>query len=698
MNLITHPISRRRLMQVGGAAALGVALRPGIRLAEAAGGRELEVLGAGYPRAIVFRQAEVLANLRSYEEWEAAFMPLSGILGKVLFEERTDTVTDTNAEYFAQFKTRNPDKLVIAHVNGQGCLESYVGDDWWPGFWLYRPGSPLTADLGAGDTTAPVADTAWFRLNREVFGESWADLVISSVDGSGRPDFQTWEYVRMNAIDEPDSELTIERGQNGSTATAFDAGAYVAQIVNGGRWSQADGYVWAYNLATVAPTDPLGRQAADALIDLLAARFTGAGDLAGIDGIEFDAFTPEPVRRLNCDADLDGVADQGVIDGLDVYEVGALDYIRRVREMLGPDRILLTDGGKLQRPAPTEVNGIETEGFPSTTDPDLVGWSQALNILAFWSAHHHPPGVRYPLYKFRPPHPDPYGRFRLALAAALFTDSDFSFYDEPHGDGSLIGITPGSPDAGNFPNQFMIWDELIAGRRNKPGWLGGPKGPARHLAEDGPDLLAGDGVNLTPAFMAQLDGTGVRFKRRGSSPPQLVVKPRGERDELEFAWSGLDAPEGDLILAFDLKATPRPEYPASTPRRLAVTAIVGGGPDITHEVFAPADWFHVVLSFRDVGSGPLQFAFAIDGGEEMRMRGIRAHEGPDAMCRGFKKGAVFANPSSAPHTFDVAALFPGRSFKRIRGTADQDPATNDGSPIGASLTLPALDALLVANA
>jgi hypothetical protein len=105
-----------------------------------------------------------------------------------------------------------------------------------------------------------------------------------------------------------------------------------------------------------------------------------------------------------------------------------------------------------------------------------------------------------------------------------------------------------------------------------------------------------------------------------------------------------------------------------------------------------------VLQFLGVGPGQVRFSFSIDGGERLRLRGIRAHPGPDAICRSFRKGAAFANPGSVPYTFDVAALFPGRQLKRIGGTPEQDPTTNDGTALGDTLVLPALDALLVADA
>ena len=157
--LTTYPINRRQFLQAGAAGAIALALPPQrAYAAPLAGGSTLEITGSEFPRAFVFRQSEVLANLRSYGEWEAAFLPLEGILGKVLQEERTDTVTARNAAYFAEFKRRNPSKLVLAHVNGQAWLADFVGPGWWPGFWLYRVGATLTVPLSPADGSATASD------------------------------------------------------------------------------------------------------------------------------------------------------------------------------------------------------------------------------------------------------------------------------------------------------------------------------------------------------------------------------------------------------------------------------------------------------------------------------------------------------------------------------------------------------------
>jgi hypothetical protein len=55
--------------------------------------------------------------------------------------------------------------------------------------------------------------------------------------------------------------------------------------------------------------------------------------------------------------------------------------------------------------------------------------------------------------------------------------------------------------------------------------------------------------------------------------------------------------------------------------------------------------------------------------------------------REFEHGLVLANPSPRPYELDLERLLPGRKFRRLEGSPEQDPATNDGTPVGATLTL-----------
>jgi hypothetical protein len=102
------------------------------------------------------------------------------------------------------------------------------------------------------------------------------------------------------------------------------------------------------------------------------------------------------------------------------------------------------------------------------------------------------------------------------------------------------------------------------------------------------------------------------------------------------------------------------------------------------------------FTFRGVKSEQVSLEFAFEGREPVWISDVRVHAHPDAIAREFERGAVLANPSDRPYTFDLAELFPGKSFRRIQGSSRQDPKTNDGSSVGARLTVGPKDALFLA--
>ena len=194
-------VSRRQFLQLvaGAAAAAAATAAPAVigpQEAAALGG--LALFSAGFPRVFVFRQSEILAQQRDYATWAAAFVPFGGIEGKVLAEERRDTVSGRNIEYFTRFKREHPDKFVLVHLDGAGRLPDFETTGWWAGAWLYKAGTALTQAAAAADTVLAVASTGAFQLAPDRFGQVWSDIVVCPTDGTGRPDLRTAEHCRCH--------------------------------------------------------------------------------------------------------------------------------------------------------------------------------------------------------------------------------------------------------------------------------------------------------------------------------------------------------------------------------------------------------------------------------------------------------------------------------------------------------------------
>ena len=56
---------------------------------------------------------------------------------------------------------------------------------------------------------------------------------------------------------------------------------------------------------------------------------------------------------------------------------------------------------------------------------------------------------------------------------------------------------------------------------------------------------------------------------------------------------------------------------------------------------------------------------------------------------------MLANPSDSSYEFDLSTISPGIRYRRLRGSLQQDPTTNNGKPVGDTVTLAARDGLFL---
>ena len=88
------------------------------------------------------------------------------------------------------------------------------------------------------------------------------------------------------------------------------------------------------------------------------------------------------------DADADGKAEAAVIDGLNTYGIGVIEFCRRLRHRFPADKLLLADGMLERHQRAFHIlNGIESEGFPHLGDLEMRDWSGGLNRHWFWAQY-----------------------------------------------------------------------------------------------------------------------------------------------------------------------------------------------------------------------------------------------------------------------------------------------------------------------
>ena len=681
----------------------------------------LEIFRQGYPRAFFFRLPEVDARRRqgnlSYEEWEKRYLPLNGIVGKALNETSDHAGKYDTLPFFLRYKENNPGKVVLLHYHGAGRRATDTTADFFAGHWLYYEGTELTRRVDASPSTnvLHVSDTSVFSLDRaQGVGD---DIAMVPVGDDGEPDWGSAEQVRLEEIDTENEVITVERGVYGTEPRSFPAGSYLAAHVLTAPYPSEETpgqtTMWSYNFSTVGPRDERGRNGADALVDHLAEKLGPGGPLSTFDGIVFDVFTfgvrnGHPVKDV--DADADGEKDGGIIDGVDVVGLGTVGFAEALRERL-PDKISMADGQKQDKGQRGfgHLNGIESEGFPDLDDVGLDHLSRGMNILGFWRENSTAPSVNYVSFKYadresekaaRNTFEEPnssedqsYRKLRLALASAQFADASFTY---------LKDWAPPKTLWEQEAVMVQVFDELWQGVEQNPNWLGTPLGPTVRLAAESPDLLDLQGEGWPQDFVDRFEGEEVTFAR--DATPGLVIEPTGSDVDtpvlertMAFTLPEIEVTREDLFVFLQLRAEQLEGYPASIGRRVYVTAAPDGDADRAVEEFAWANQkpFAATFYFKDVGPGPVDLIFEVEGDQPVFFEKLNAHSATDATYREFENGVVFANSSTRPYTFDLGRLFSGASFCRLQGSEGQDPQTNDGRSLGEELTLGPKDGLFV---
>ncbi len=605
----------------------------------------LDVISGDYPHAFFFRLSEAGAAqpANSFEKWDAAVSQLMGIEGKTLDEEIPGRSL-RNIEFFTRFKKLHPSQLALLHYNGNARDPRDIHGKFFAGHWVYYNGARILSDIpaAAGQSVIRVSDATLFLTGIGRYKNSNEDIGLCELTSSGKPDWSRSEQVKLISVDRAAGTITVERGQYDTAPRAFAASkAYAAAHMSEGPWGNQANLLWFYNHSLACPKDSQGRTANDCLVDDLAHHF--ATDLAALDGLEFDVLHNDAGKtrgKRGPDTNGDGLADDGIIDGRNAYGEGTVDFIRKLRARLGEARLILADGWNItDQRAFGLLNGVESEGWPTLRDYQVDDWSGGLNRQGFWVANSRPPVFNYINHKFNINGEVPGGDSPLVpmnIDRLVFAGAVFT-------DSAICySLRPPSPKSDFAP----IWDELRAGTEHRLGWLGKPRGPAIHLATRQPDVWAG-----TPVA-AHLQ------------PGKIVGLPTGE----------------DIFLEFTMHAA---------------------GPTL----------FHLGPSYAWVNEKPFEYtlylpsnpspevALTFEGNLKPEISSLRLHRHPDAMYREFERGIVIANPSPRPYTFDLTKLAPGRRFRRLHGSPEQDPKTNNGGEVSGAVVLQPKDALfLIARA
>ena len=527
----------------------------------------LSILTDGYPRAFFFRAVEgppARAN-PDYHRWNADFSRLMGIMGKCLDEEVLGR-QQNNPRFFSRFKAEHPQQAVLLHLNGNARDPRFEGSDFFAGHWVYRQPAVILSDVPAepGLTTIKVSDARLFRVNMGRYANRNDDIALFGLRPDGTYDWHDSEQVQLASVDTAANTIQVRRAQYGTQARAFKAGKSraVAHQVEG-PWGQHNNLMWYYNYSTHCPRDRQGKNAADRYIDDIVRWFGPDGVLAAYDGLEFDVL----FHTTQGDTDGNGTQDNGVLDGINRYGLGVVDFTRRLRERMGDQFLMLADGalgpgGSKSQRAWGFLNGIESEGWPDLRDWEIHDWSGGLNRQNYWQAFARRPVFNYINHKYNQAVPggNPGDRrrpqvgfniHRLVFAAACFTDAAicYSFAPPPERNGRM-----------------GIWDELVCGAHNTLAWLGQPLGPAVHLATQAQDLLPDESLAqlISGSVTIQADADGVR-----------VTPTRQSGSGFRFSIPDIATSGPDLVVTAVMQGQSVQPYPANVARFVQLEASTG---------------------------------------------------------------------------------------------------------------------------
>ena len=418
------------------------------------------------------------------------------------------------------------------------------------------------------------------------------------------------------------------------------------------------------------PKDKNGNNCVDILSDYIGGLFQEDGKLFTYDGLEFDVLWNEISHQTYgrvADADCDGKGDGGVIDGINVYSAGVFILCQKLREKVGPGKLILADGmtSQFQRSV-TSLNGIESEGWPIHRDPEVKDWSGGWNRHMFWNQNFFAPRFSYVNFKYiQNTVPPPIGRQRLVWAAAQLMDVRIA-----HG-----GITVEGPEP-----RIDIIDELVGGSLQEKYWLGRPMGEAVRLALETPDLLDGDGCEVSDEFLARFSGGDVQI---GSEKDEIVLESP-VKDMMIFSIGNVPCDGPDLVISFEVKGDFRKQYPDGMPRLLNLWSSENPYRLMS---WVNDEWFRATFYLRDIQGDKIDIVMEVESGEEIRIRDMKVYACPDAVYRTFENGIVLANPAHHPYHFEMGKIGDGRKYRRLEATAGQDSGTNNGEPAGDLVTL-----------
>lgn len=667
-----------------------------------------EVFANKFPQTLSFRNDKLGFN-DGFEYWEKAHLPFNSITKKYLQEEVD--MDPTFAKWANKYAIKHPGKLMLIHLNGEGrsVNDKDIHKLYFPGHWIYEEGTFPIEDIDNQQKeiklqeAKPFLEKAYTVHGKDIGIDKLPhDLILVELDDNGKRLWDKYEFATIEKVDYTNNKIVVKRGQYNSKPRNFRKGStYIAPLA-GDFWG--GNLMWYYNLASCCPLDANGKSCSDIFVDEMKNWFGTDGVLEHIDGIGFDVNYFETDHKT-WDCNNNGKADRGFIDGKNLWRLGDLEFLKKIRAAFGDEFIITADGWRdeMQR-AVGLFNGMETEGLCRWND-GYRQISRTINQHTYWNIHNNA------TYQFS------------YITSKLRNPNDIKISTQLHRMGMALASCLGVAYAYSAP---LFIPEAVGGTLNNTNWLGKPVSELKYTAKETPDILNGAGKDMNKLIMNQFDFSEVEH-RLGKKVLYIKGKNDNPYEEMFIQGPEINIPSGDLIIFFEAKAIQGfvdLGDESRIPRKINIK--IEGLSDyplepmnshLLHNDLAgfmgTAGFTPQMFYFRNAGNNdkPLKIIFEAEEQGEFAIRNISVHNAPATVVREFENGIVMVNPSLNSYDFNLKRLFPKQEkYQRIKidmsnvenldGDLIEVSSYNNGEIIGntSKVTLPALNALFLIKA
>lgn len=649
-----------------------------------------------FPKAFYFRHPEIhgVKVGTEFEKWDARYSGLQGIMGKVLEEE----VPGRNRvlPLFLEWKKKHPTQIMLLHFNGIARNPSFETDRFSAGHWLYFQGATIQQDIGAeeDESVIQVSNHQVFRTDIGRFKRHADDIGICLLGADGLPDWSQSEQVKLLEVLPGSRSIRVQRGAYGTEKKSWKGKqAYAAAHVSNGPWGENSPLLWTYNFSTRCPKNAQGKNCNDALVEDLAHRLLGNGELSTFNGIEFDGtvedlrWPKELTRSPDCDAN--GKPDDGWDGNQNHYGRGVDEFFTKLRKALGPGKIIACDGvyvRPIQARSNRLWNGMESEGWPVRLDPTFLEWSSGWNRHAYSRQVTVEPKFNYFNHKFTTRGKEftlsssseyPMSTHRLVMAAAVLGDNVFA----------SAFLVPGASE-----ESTVYWDEMLGGDLQQLGWLGKPIEEVRYVIDESKPNIVDDLIQRNGGSPAKWTIANIQSDSSGT---WTVTKAKNDRDLL-LRLPKIDSKSTDIVVSMECRVkNAKDEIP------MRITARCGSSVRFDPDPLSPEglqswvakDWFPSRFYFSKIAGEASEVLLRFEDLAQLEIRNLAIREGGEHLVRAYEHGLVIANPTPYPWKVDLNNLYPGQKWKRLKGTQDVD--ANSGKRVEGVVELKGLDALFL---